>query len=268
MRMSNGFIRLKNRTAPIHPQSEGKYSSCDPQILRKYQDKYGVDSEKKPIEWIDEDENIPSSSPPPFNPYKTQRKRIEKRIITNERKIRQENSPCLQDLLQLRTVLIKENEIEKKRTTLRMKQNEIISRLEDSLGKGGLGDELELIEDETEMVADLYEDENENQLNAEFKERSIFIKERRYVAGRCAARLHQPMSKFQIYRLATRVYWTLSSTRDKPVSQILPWMFLGSKTTAANLNYLLDNGFTHILNVTQEVNEPLFSSYLTPLSHE
>jgi hypothetical protein len=256
--MSKGFIRLQNRPAPIYPQSEGKYSQ-NKLPTRKNREKYGAENNEiknQEIEWIDEDEKIPSSTPPPFNPYKTQVRRVEKRIITSESKVRKENSPCIQDLLQMRTVMLKENEIEQKRNQRRQKQNAIISKLEDTLGRGGIVDELDVIEDETEEMVD-YDDDN--QLNAEFKERSIYIKERKYVAGRCTARLHQPMSKFQIYRRAIRVYWTLSSTRDKPVSQILPWMFLGSKTHAANLRYLLDNGFTHILNVTQEVSDLFFS---------
>jgi hypothetical protein len=255
--MSRGFIRLQNRTAVVHPQSEGKYHQNNLPTKRN-KEKYGTEKKNEQIEWVDEEENIPSSTAPPYNPYMTQVRRVEKRIITMEAKVRKDNSPCIQDLLQMRTVMLKENEIELKRNQRRKKQNEIISKLEDTLGRGGFGlvDEVDIIEDETEEMVD-YDDDN--QLNAEFKERSIFIKERKYVAGRCTARLHQPMTKFQIYRLAIRVYWTLSSTRDRPVSQILPWMFLGSKTQAANLRYLLDNGFTHILNVTEEVRALLFS---------
>lgn len=248
--MSTNFIRLQNRRAPIHPHSDGVYHHNPPK--KKYIDKYSVD-EKERKDWIEED--LPSSTPPPFNPYKTQRKRIEKRITTVETKVRKENSPCIVDLLNMRSVILREKEIESKRDKMRLKQQEIISKLEDALGKGGVIDDR-IDEDETVDFDD------ESQLNAEFKERSIFIKERKYVAGRCSAKLHEPLSKFQIYRLATRVYWSLTSTRDKPVAQVLPWMFLGSKAHAANLQYLLDNGFTHILNVTQEVKRQIFNFIL------
>jgi hypothetical protein len=261
MSRPSSLIRLQKRTAPIHPQSEGIYYQNPPK--KKYQEIYSEKKDMKELEWEEEEEAIPSSAPPPFNPYKTQVKRAERKIISKEATIRQENSPCINDLLSLRTKILREKEIESKWDQKRIKQNEIISKLEQALGSRGHG----LIEhqfldvgapegdDENDDEAVDYDDENE--ATAEFKERAIFIKERRYVAGRCSAKLHQPMTKFQIYRLAMRVYWSLTSTRDKPVSQILPWMFLGSKTAAANLNYLLTHGFTHILNVTKDVSEAL-----------
>jgi hypothetical protein len=252
--MSGGtsFIRLQKRTAPIHPQSEGIYYHNPPK--KKYQEVYCENKVIKEFEWADEE--IPSSAPPPFNPYKTQVKRVERRIVTVESTIRQDNSPSINDLLSMRTKILREQEIEKKWDQKRIKQQEIISKLEQALGSRGYG----LVDDQFLNVATGDDDDDEfvdyddeNEATAEFRERAIFIKERRYVAGRCSARLHEPMTKFQIYRLATRIYWSLTSTRDKPVTQILPWMFLGSKTAAANLNYLLKHGFTHILNVTKDV---------------
>jgi hypothetical protein len=239
--MSAALIRLKNRTAPIYPQSEGVNRNDPPK--KKYKEIYAENPLQK-LNW--EEEVVPSSTPPPMNPYKTQVKRVEKRIYSAEAKIRKENSPCIDDLMGIRQVILREKEIEKSKDIRRQKQIEIISKLEEALGKGAIVDDATL---EDEFV----DFENENESMAEFKERSIFIKERKYVAGRCSAALHHPMTKFQIYRLATRVYWSLTSTRDRPVSQVLPWMHIGSKNSAANFQYLMDHGFTHILNVTQEV---------------
>ena len=264
------FIRIKNRSAPIHPQSEGISNSNSNNNnnvgKKKYHEIYSEKKEVKGIEWIEE--VIPSSTPAPFNPYKTQIKRSEKKIISKELQIRKENSPCIEELLQMRSGLLKEKEFENNLDKKRIKQQELISKLENMLGNGKtleisgidnvIDGEVGILDGEVKEEDEFIDYDDENEINAEFKERSIYVKERKYVAGRGTVKYHNELSRFQIYRIATRLYWSLTSTRVKPVSYILPWMYLGSKTTAANLQYLLENGFTHILNVTQEVISNIF----------
>ena len=80
------------------------------------------------------------------------------------------------------------------------------------------------------------------------------MKEKKFVAQRLSQNYHPNLSPIKLYFKA--LMWTLGLNKvkkHKNYSEVLPWLLLGSKEATENPRDLIQNGVTHVLNVTKEV---------------
>jgi hypothetical protein len=233
------FQRLKDRAAVIHPQGEGV-----PVTARNLarQRRYHAPHEEE-IDW--EDTNLPPAYVS-TNPDETRVRRVEKRLVSYELKNRKEAAPCIEDLLKIREEHLRELAREAKREKKRQEQAELMSKLELALQMGNVDD---VLEDEDPETPDIDEDLNQE----EFKKRALDMKEKKVVFQRGSRVIHEPLTSFQRVLRTAGIYWKKDKIKRDKYSRILPWMYLGDRSMAANLNFLVGQGFTHILNVSKEV---------------
>lgn len=238
------FLRLKDRAPPIQPSGE---------VTKK-----GVISERKKVVPVEEstdleyspeeEENAPSKSTVPFYFGHTQKKRIEKVYDSDEMKYRYENAPCIQDMLEIRSVYLKEKareEKEKARKNRRKKELEEQQKRLDAALKSGKLDEIDDLE---ETVEDDDDPEDE-----ELKMLALVIKERRICTQRQSYLVHTPLSKSAIFFKALRSKLFFPK-RSQPYTYVLPWLILGrGGDITSNSNILMKLGITHIMNVTKDI---------------
>lgn len=242
------FKRLKDRAAVVYPQSEGHHVSDGAERQKRYKE---VNIEN--VDW--DDQNLPPPSLT-MDHCSTTIRRKEKYLISHEKQNRIETSPCIEDLLKIREKHLKHLAHEKKLEKRRQEQKEELSKLEEALEKGNL--DTTQVEDDP-VTAD---SDDEDATQEEFKKRQLVMKEKRLVFTRASKLIHTPMSAFKRVRYAGWVYWKKNKIKREKSSQILPWMFVGDRSMAANQNYLVGQGFTHILNVTTEVGPVVLISHI------
>jgi hypothetical protein len=214
-------------------------------------------------DWDDEDSN-PQSNFVPMHPYFTTQKRIEHREFSAEKKNRYENSPCIEEMLQIRASHLRkkarEEAMEAEKAKKRAEQAAKMKELEDAIRTGKLEElDLDLDADEDgDAVRDIDDADPESE---EFRAIALFMKEKKLTTTRNSAPLHRKLGRWRHFRHAWKPYWNAGRNFD-PCTQVLPWMFIGRGSLAKDHRFLEAMGFTHIMNCTKEVSSP-FLLWLT-----
>lgn len=244
------FQRLKDRPAPIQPMSQGVAPTTP--IIRKKETDVGHNN-LEIQDWEEESSN-PASNFVPMHPYYTTEKRVEHREYSAEKKLRYENSPCIEDMLQIRKQYLKNKEkqdaLEAEKAKKRARQAAKMKELEDAIRTGKVEDlDLDLDADEEDVVVDMDDTDPDSE---EFKAIALFMKEKKLTTTRNSALMHRKLSRYRHFRVSWRAYWT-NGRRFDPCTEVLPWMYIGRGNLAKDSRFLEAMGFTHIMNCTKEV---------------
>jgi len=249
------FIRLKDRAAPIQPESEAKVV---PFIIEKKTIVREDEVEEYKVKGYQFEENQPvgQGNGVLYFPNYTQQRRVEKTILSQETKFRFEVAPCIEDRLKM-MVLYKEEEAKlmaqeavKERKLKEAAEKVAALKKAIETGDTALMDQDE--DDEDLLLSSIDGVELDEKDILELKKMQTNIKEKKFTQQRHSVLRHQPISRlrrmWRAFSVATSTVWT-----NDPMTQVLPWMFLGRGELAKNSQFLLKNGFTHILNVTTEI---------------
>lgn len=259
------LVRLKDRPAPIQPESE----ALDvPFIIEKktvvYDD--AVEDYKARGYVFAEDQPPGEGGGTQYFPGYTQKKRVERTIVSSEVKHRVDSAPCIDDRLKMMKKYEEEKEkLLKKEAVLerrKKEQEEKMAALKAAMETGDTSVMDKEEEDEEDLLlagTDGIELDEED--IAELKRLQLDIKEKKFTAKRNSVLCHLPVSSF---KRKWRAFWLASgwSYKNNPFDEVLPWMFLGRGDLAQNSQFLEKMGFTHILNLTTTIKNAHASKFV------
>lgn len=197
------FQRLKDRPAPIQPTSEGVVYSTP--VIRKKE--YIPEHHNLRIEdWEDENSN-PAATVVKMNPFATTQKRIEHREFSAEKKLRYNNSPCIEEMMEIRTVHLRNKEKEERREAEKQKKREEQERkmkeLEEAIRTGKVEDlDLDLEGDDEDEAKDIDDSDPDSE---EFRAIALFMKEKKLTQTRNSALMHRKLSRWRRFRFSWKV---------------------------------------------------------------
>lgn len=250
------LVRLKDRPAPIQPESEAQEV---PFIIEKKTVVYDeAEEEYKSRGYVFAETLLPGQGGGvQYFPGYTQNKRVERTISSSEVKHRVNTAPCIEDRLKMMKkyeedkakLMAKEAVMERKRK----EQEEKIEALKKAMETG----DTSIMDKEEENEEDLLLKgidgvELDEEDIAKLKELQLEMKEKKFTSKRNSIICHFPLSRLKIL---WRALWLSSgwSYRNNPMDEVLPWMYVGRGELAENCQFLEKHGFTHILNVTTSI---------------
>ena len=249
------FQRLKDRPAVIQPMGTGVAPSTP--LIKK---KQSMDTGNVALylQDIDDDDmnthNPAAGGKVQMHPFHTTQKRIEHREFSAEKKLRYENAPCIEEMMEIRKHhlknLAKEQELEAAKEKKRQQQEAKMKELAEAIRTGNVENldlDLDADEDNAEAIGD-----DEDPDSAEFRAIALFMKEKKLVTTRHSSQFHRPTTKWRRFRIAYKAYWSNGNHYD-PATQVLPWLWIGRGSVAKDCALLESMGFTHIMNCTKEV---------------
>jgi hypothetical protein len=260
--MSN-FTRIKDRPVPYQPVDTGTH--LEP-VIQKRTNNLTLE------EFHYEPESSDSSGKLVMDPYRTTKRTI---ISTersqNELKYRNETSPCVVEMLKIRTALLKEKAEEEQKEIRRLKrkrqQQEQLLKLETAIKNNQLDTfEFESDEDRNTEMNDGESTggpEGMTEEEEEFKKMALFMKERRIIRQMQSNLMHLPLSKWRRFKYSFDAAF-FGGKRYGPFTEILPWLYIGRGSIAKEERFFNSLGFTHVMNCTREVS--CSSSLLCPSS--
>lgn len=147
-----------------------------------------------------------------------------------------------------------------------MARKQMLDEIDDVAANPNAADITKLADDATNLDADGMEDaddlfeseedksafENMKDNDKDFGADMMELKERRLLNTRGTSIYHKLFTKYQKRVKALSIALQLH-TVDRDVSEILPWLYISNKETASTISTLLKYNFTHILNVTHDV---------------
>jgi hypothetical protein len=252
-----------------------KYRSkaVQPQLNEPGEESFIPNKKVKPVE-VDPygDVRRYTHDDPVFLTSHTQITRVETVIVSDEEAYRRNHYPTVYERIDIQKEWAKEQLKEAKLAAERealkkqMEQNLINERraagdktvppiVEPEKQYDEDGNEKKQIPIERDEL-DQEEDEMNNQVvdinDAAYAEELMNIKERKLLASRNTTMYHKESTVSENRKLALKT-WFGYIEKDKDLTPVLPWLLLGRKEMAGNLQALLRLGVTHILNVTDDV---------------
>lgn len=113
---------------------------------------------------------------------------------------------------------------------------------------------------ETQSIAEVEEEEEEENIkqtgeldDEEFAILVMEMKETKLIKQRNPWRSHKEVSMYDRMKLALKFSMGMMTDKDPDLSEILPWMYLGTGSLAKKNHELSKHSFTHILNCTDDV---------------
>jgi len=277
----SNFVRLKYRPKAIQPvldESQAEFNTT-----------HSLAKKVKPEE---EDELAELRAlrfrPAIMFPGHTQNKRVEQSVVSDDLAYRSATKPTIFERVELQKVLVKKQLREEQQEARRMeRKEELRQRLaivmaqsksltdedvknaqRDTNQAGNDGDE-ETKNDELNMqqqqggsgmtqeelaLTSLTENDlalmDEEEL-AEYKATCLELKEKRLLRTRSPAVFHRPVSSYDRRMLALKLFFNIGK-REREMTEILPWIYVGRVEPARSMYGLAKLGFTHIMNVTEE----------------
>lgn len=192
----------------------------------------------------------------------TQVKRVEVLITSDEAAYRTKHQPCIEERVAQQKEWAREQleqaKVQQQREAMKFRQAAMKNKL-GSLQAESTLEQLDALEEELKAI----DEEDQKQLQDEafrntkvdYTEQLTQIKERKLTISRNTADSHRPWSKQQCRRAA---FWLWagfgsgSGRKKHEYTEILPWLILGRRETASNLQELLRMNVTHILNMTSD----------------
>jgi hypothetical protein len=251
------FTRVRDRPAAIQPISIG-VKPAQPIKKREREDYHDK------LDWSEEEVGV-SSGDPPMDPFRTTKKRVEKKeFSTLEKKYRTENLPCIEEMLKIRLIMLQQRAAEEKRLKEKERRRQLLleqmNKLSEAIKNGNVeGVELEMGEDQNvEMPLDMDDDAE----NAEFQRMALYLKEQRITRQMQSFLMHIPLTRYKRFKFAIDAAY-FGGRRYEPFTQVLPWLYLGRGSVAKEQRFLQALGFTHVMNCTKEVSPFALSPILT-----
>lgn len=185
-----------------------------------------------------------------MNPSFTQNTIVIGEVTSDELTLRRKQYPSIQD----------REEIQKKWEMINEKERQVLQKMESCLKSNtneidGAGKYIskKLIKWQSNI-----EKENGNDADEKIENDYVNLDEHTLALNRKSFALHNKVSKLKIYlralNLSFSTFFTLfSSATEFNTTSVLPWLVIGTKDHADNSGYLLDNGFTHILNISSDI---------------
>jgi predicted protein tyrosine phosphatase len=211
---------------------------------------------------------------PIFLPTHTQKRRTELVVLSNEEEFRKNQYPTIYERVKVQldwaeTQLEDEKMVTKKEAIKRSMDKALLMAKAQSTTfdeNNELDEALEKLQQEDEKKQDNNNDETvvdfTNIHNPELKEKFIKqyleIKERKIMTTRNTQPYHEPFSYRERRNIALKFFFgfkNISSAykNSKDVTFVLPWLLIGRKEIAHNMQQLLSFNITHILNMTHDV---------------
>lgn len=193
----------------------------------------------------------------------TQVKRQELWIQSNEEEYRRKHYPTIFERIESQKEWAKEQlreaRFEAEREAIKMridrtarhKNGEEIPEEEDAI--------LEDIENQLQLIS--AEDEREMEVNKkkitfqEYANQVLEIKEKKVLSTRNTDHFHKHYTLWERRKLALKISFGYTGKKEKGLEDctfILPWLIIGRRETASNMQLLLKMDITHILNVTHD----------------
>jgi hypothetical protein len=249
------FTRIGDRPEPYQPNTEGV------KVQTIIQKRTHNNLTLEEFNW-DENNNKDTEGKLIMDPYQTTVRRqvhIEKSKL--EKKYRQETSPCIVEMLQMREILLKQKAAEEEKELRKQQRKNLLKeqllKLETAMKEGNLDTfEFDLGEDMNAEMNDGGQTMTEEE--EEFQKAALFMKERRIVRHTQSNLMHIPLSNYRIFKRSFSAAW-FGGKRFGPFTEILPWLYLGRGSVAKEDRFFQALGFTHVMNCTREVNAHLIS---------
>lgn len=210
--------------------------------------------------------------PPVMFPGHTQSLKIVVTIESDELSHRIETSPNINDKIDAQKIWIRnklmEADLERKKAALKQKWDQkLITETNDadastltsstSIATSPLQTEVKEEGEELDLFDGEKEDKNEDVITFDvstYRAQILDMKERKFLKLREPSHYHRTVSRYFRRRLGFNLSFGYGNKKDNAeVTTVLPWLLLGRAETSENLQYLINQGVTHILNVTSEV---------------
>lgn len=210
---------------------------------------------------------------PIFLPTHTQKRRTELVVLSNEEEFRRQQYPTIYERVKVQldwaeTQLEDEKMVTKKEAIKRSMDKALLLAKSQSTTfdeNNELDEALEKLQQEDDNKQDNNEEavvDFTNIHNPELKEKFIRqyleIKERKIMTTRITQPYHEPFSYSERRNVALKFFFgfkNISSAykNSKDVTFVLPWLLIGRKEIAHNMQQLLSLNVTHILNMTHDL---------------
>ena len=264
------FLRLKYRAAPHVPRMDDMVEGQSHSLARKV---------KPPEEDLSEEMKNLRFKPPIMLPAHTQNTRVEKQIFSDDVTYRREHKPTLFERVEIQKGIMKIKLREEKQEAAVMAQKqearEALAKQaaesagvvdddndndEDNKKKGGDNEEKK-DEGDAQHAAQLKMESDTRFMDevelAEYHRMKLEQKEKKLLRTRNSHTYHifTENMRWMRRRLAVTLFMNIGF-RSKDVTEIMPWLLLGPGSFAQQQHKLMEMGVTHILNVTEELDNP------------
>lgn len=143
---------------------------------------------------------------------------------------------------------------------MKLKQSTLLKNAQDGVGTDeSVMDELERLEEEVKAIDALDQKEMHDELlgntKVDYEEQLMQIKERKLTISRSTSEFHKYFPKKTRRWMAFKLWmgWGTNYGKRKETTEILPWLLIGTRETAMNLQELLRLNVTHILNMSGDL---------------
>lgn len=198
---------------------------------------------------------------PVFLPTSTQVKRSEVMILSDEAAYRSQVQPCIKERIiqqkQWAQEQLEKAKVQQQREAMKLKQALMLKNIDES--EELVLDELAKLEEEVKAIDELDEKELQDDMvsntKVDYAEQIMQIKERKLTISRNTADYHRYFSlrdrRWKALKLS--MGWHNAYGKRKEVTEILPWLLLGNREIAMNLQEMLRLNITHVLNMSGDL---------------
>lgn len=191
-------------------------------------------------------------------------KRSEVFILSDEAAYRTKVQPCIAERIvqqkQWAQEQLEKAKIQQQREAMKLKQSTLLKNAQDGVGTDeSVMDELERLEEEVKAIDALDQKEMNDELlgntKLDYEEQLMQIKERKLTISRSTSDFHKyfPLKTRRWMAFKLWMGWGNNYGKRKETTEILPWLLLGTRETAMNLQELLRLNVTHILNMSGDL---------------
>jgi hypothetical protein len=198
---------------------------------------------------------------PIFLATHTQIKRQELYVRSNEEEYRRKHFPTIFERIELQKEWAKEQQREARIAAEREAvQLRIDQMTRQKNGERLEEDELSLLEDIDDQINkigatdDFEQETNKKQTtNAEYTTQILEFKEQKVVSTRDTDQYHREYTMWERRKKAVKISLGYVGKQRQDCTEILPWLLIGRRELATNMQLLLQLNITHILNMTHDV---------------
>ena len=235
--MNDSNYRYNNTVAPYQPKlSEATKGAIS---KRSYQ------PEEK--NYVNNDEIQRKDLDPSLDPASTQKRILVRVEYSNEGAIRQILQPNFTDRINVYDDWMKELERERIKTEKKLQKRRRWERRKQQLENTKKNNS----EEDKENFDDL-EDSDSSDEEEETQRAALHIREKKLCQNRVSYKAHSGRSFFRKVKTSVSLQLTLG-WRSRVLTEVLPWMWIGDASMAANSTVLLKLGITHVMNCTHDV---------------
>lgn len=201
---------------------------------------------------------------PVFLPTSTQTKRVEVTILSDEAAYRTKTQPCIKERIvqqkQWAQEQLERAKAQQQAEAMKLKQALLLKKLITDTDEQNLA-ELAKLEEEVEVINELDQQELNEEMRAQvnkninYGEQIMRIKERKLTISRSTAEHHQylPLKERRWAAVKLCLGWSTPLGKYNDMTEILPWLLLGTREIAMNLQEMLRHNVTHILNMSGDL---------------